>query len=140
MIGYETKAIRGYTADQAVADGTLFKVDAELCRRAGFAIPVRITVGAKRLVAPKMAADEESVEDRLWDTLSMARIAICNSRSFDTIACFDVQFGEGSVRLLACLDTTSGPAIHLTTPEEHSGHGLYNNGCLGQPLYLPPEQ
>ena len=139
MFGYETKVVHSYTARQAVADGVLLEVDAGLCRTAGFAVPVRLTCAVRRLIAPP-GADEKAIEDRLWHALSMARIAIGNARPYDFVARFDVQFGERSVTLFARLDTTSGPAVHLTKPEETPQPTLYRNGSLGQRLYAASEE
>ena len=115
----ERFVIYRYTAAEAVQDGVLFDVDPALSREAGYAIPVRITRGVQALVAPAEEREGESAEGRLWDTLSTARIAIQNAEEYEWAAPFDVQLGEQTVRLWACLDTTSGPAIHIIKPEEY---------------------
>ena len=112
--------IYSYTAEQAVEDGVLMEVDKDLCKEAGYRWPVRITQGVASLVQP---TEEESLgqstEGRLWDMLFMARIAILNADRHEHISPFEVILGEETVTLWACLDSTSGPAIHIIKPDEY---------------------
>ena len=112
--------IYSYTAEQAVADGVLLEVDRDLSKEAGYRWPVRITQGVASLVQP---TEEESLgqstEGRLWDMLFMARIAILNADRHEHISPFEVILGEETVTLWACLDSTSGPAIHIIKPDEY---------------------
>ena len=117
----EEPIIYKYTAEQAMADGLLIEVDPPLCKEAGYRWPVRITVGAASLVTPKEEEVEEgqSLNGRLWDMLHMARIAIGNAASRVSVVPFEVIFGGQTETLWACLDTTSGPGIHIIRPEEY---------------------
>ena len=113
--------IYSYTAEQAVEDGVLMPVDKDLCKEAGYRWSVRITQGVASLVQPTEEEERlgQSVEGRLWDMLFMARIAILNADRHEHITPFDIIFGERTVTLWACLDGTSGPAIHIILPHEY---------------------
>ncbi len=113
--------IYSYTAEQAVADGVLLEVDRDLSKEAGYRWPVRITQGVASLVQPTEEQERlgQSAEGRLWDMLFMARIAILNADRHEHISLFDVILGEETVTLWACLDGTSGPAIHIIKPDEY---------------------
>lgn len=72
----DAEIIHSYTRAQALADGTLVDVS-ETAREAGFVIPVAVTQAA---YADCIAWNEDNtayqdVEGRLWDVLSMARLA-----------------------------------------------------------------
>ena len=113
--------IYSYTAEQALEDGILMEVDRDLCKEAGYRWPVRITQGVASLVQPTEEQERlgQSAEGRLWDMLFMARIAILNADRHEHISLFDVILGEETVTLWACLDGTSGPAIHIIKPDEY---------------------
>ena len=121
MLGKEWETIYSYTAEQALEDAVLVEVDAELSKEAGYRWPVRITQGVASRVTPSEVEERQgqSIEGRLWDVLWMARIAIGNADPHEHIAPFDVILGEETERLWACIDTTSGPAIHIIMPEEY---------------------
>ena len=110
-----------YSAEQAMDDGILIPVDTKLCKEAGYHWPVRITQGVASLVTPAEAEQSEgqSVEGRMWDTLWVARVAIMNAETHEQIVPFEVMFGGNTETLWACLDSTSGPAIHIIRPEEY---------------------
>jgi hypothetical protein len=110
-----------YTAEQAVVDGVLLDVDRGLIQEAGYRWPVRITPGVACLVQPTKEEERlgQSTAGRLWDVLFMARIAILNAEPHEHIMPFDVILGEQTVSLWACLDGTSGPAIHIIRPDEY---------------------
>ncbi len=113
--------IYSYTAEQAMADGILLQVDPDLSKEAGYRWPVRITQGVASLVQSTEEEEQlgQSTEGRLWDVLFMARIAILNAEPHEYITPFDVILGERTVALWACLDSTSGPAIHIIKPDEY---------------------
>jgi hypothetical protein len=113
--------IYSYTAKQAVEDGVLIEVNQELSKEAGYRWPVRITQGVSSLATPTEHEQRQgqSFAGRLWDILWMARVAISSVDSHEHVAPFDIAFGRKTVRLWACLDTTSGPAIHVITPQEY---------------------
>jgi hypothetical protein len=106
-----------YTADDAVADGMLMEVPENLAKEAGFNWTVRVTTAVVDLLTPP----EGSAEDftgRLWDVLVLARWAIKASDD-DHFTTFVVKIGGKNHTLWICLDTTSGPALHIITPEDY---------------------
>ena len=109
--------IHTYTAEQGIEDGMLVDVS-EMAKEAGFVYPVRISQGVHGLCTPPKTNKIESYQGRLWDVLSMARMAIKGS-SDETMTTFKVKIGRKIHTLWAALDTTSGPAIHLILPSEY---------------------
>jgi len=90
----------------------------ELGKQAGFKWPVRFSQNVVNLCTPPKSNKYESFKGRAWDVLNMARWAIKGSRD-DYMNAFKVKIGKRVVTLWAMLDTTSGPAIHIITPEEY---------------------
>ena len=113
--------IYSYTAKQAVEDGVLVEINRELSKEAGYRWPVRVTQGVSSLAVPTEQEQQQgqSFAGRMWDILWVAHVAISNVDAHERIAPFDITFGKKIVRLWACVDTTSGPAIHIITPEEY---------------------
>ncbi|MBA4406568.1 hypothetical protein C0389_04780 [bacterium] len=116
--------IFSYTAQEAMEDGSLFDVS-DIAKEAGFNYPVRITAGVKDLITPSQESAQlgQSYEGRLWDVLTIARIAIKNSKE-DYFTSFEVIFQDGpknkkKQKMYAALDGTSGPAIHIILPSEY---------------------
>ena len=109
------------TVEQPMADGPLIEVDPLLRQEAGYQWPVRITRGVALLVTPKEdeVAGGKSLNDRLWDTLHMARVAIDNANRQQSVVPFEVVLGGRTQTLWACLDTSSEPAIYIIRPEEY---------------------
>ena len=133
MYQSEEEVIHSYTADQAVDDGFLAATtdlvpDEDLAKQAGFTIPVRLTPGVVELVS-NLSVPGQDLKGRLWDTLSLAARAVKAQRSTGdgfTLAAFKVLYRQweapnGLIEfdLWACLDMTSGPAIHIMRPEEY---------------------
>ena len=118
---YDDSVIFSYTAEQAIEDGVLFEVNPDLRSEAGYRWAVRITSNVMSLVTPSLEEQSEgqSTDGRLWDILSVLRVSIANANSDEGIIPFDVILGKQTVRLWGCVDTTSGPAIHIMTPEEY---------------------
>ena len=121
----ESNFIFSYTAKQAIEDGFLHEIG-NIGFEAGFKIPVRITSGVLDLVTPDQKAQAlgQSYEGRLWDVLSVARIAIQKSEQGSNLVSFEVLFQDGTgkrknVKLWAGLDGTSGLAVHIMLPEEY---------------------
>lgn len=121
------EVIFSYTADQAVKDGYLTPTtdlvpDEDMAKQAGFTIPVRLTPGVHELVEVPKHMNHQDLKGRLWDLLFMAALAVKRS-SDDTLAEFEVIFqmpeATRTYKLWACLDMTSGPAIHIMRPEEY---------------------
>ena len=113
--------IHTYSAQEAVSDGVLVVVDRELRVEMGFRWPVRLSQNVSGMVTPSEEDQRmgQSREGRLWDLLFVSKLAIKGAGSEERIVAFDVIFGSRTSRLWACLDSTSGPAIHIITPEEY---------------------
>ena len=65
--------IHSYTRADAIRDGVLVELPAEICREAGIVVPVAVTAGVWDLVAPDNLGEMpcQSVDGRLWDLLWM---------------------------------------------------------------------
>ena len=114
-------AIFTYSAEQAVADGVLVEVDRELREEMGYRWPVRLSQDMAAMVNPSEEDRRmgQSKEGRLWDLLFVSKLALQGADPDERVVAFDILFGRRTSRLWACLDTTSGPAIHIITPEEY---------------------
>lgn len=114
--------IHVYTRAQAVRDGALHDVST-VGAEAGFLWPVALTAGARsEVVAWDDAADQrkgftgQSEEGRLWDVLSMARLAVHRTRNALAtgvhipfqVACVPRE-GRGVRPRLTALVVTVGP-------------------------------
>ena len=85
--------IYSYTRAQALADGVLIDVS-DLAREAGFKLPIAVsdTLYHGYLTPPlELAKQGQSLDGRLWDTLSVLRYAIKASPATDRIT-FTVLF------------------------------------------------
>ncbi|WP_424858453.1 DUF6573 family protein [Streptomyces sp. SAI-170] len=76
--------IHAYTRAQALADGVLVAVEADVAREAGFRVPVALTSAVwEGCVAWHEGDSERQVpqdeKGRLWDVLTMCRVAIRRS-------------------------------------------------------------
>jgi hypothetical protein len=107
-----------YTAEQAVEDGVLVDVS-EMGREMGFTWPVRISIGVHSLCTPPKSNTVQSYEGRLWDVLWMAKNAVKRVTDGEQMTTFRVTLGRKLVTLWAMIDGTSGPAIHIITPEDY---------------------
>lgn len=119
--------IYSYSRSQALADGVLVDVS-ELAREAGFKLPVAVSDNLYHgylTPPPELAKEDQSLEGRLWDALSVLRYAIKAAPSTDRIS-FSVLFQMASdtepvpVELLAvCGPGDSGePVITIMTPSD----------------------
>ena len=65
--------IHAYTRADAIRDGVLVELPANICKEAGIVVPVAVTTGVWSLVAPDNIEEMpcQSVEGRLWDLLWM---------------------------------------------------------------------
>ena len=115
--------IYAYTADQAVEDGYLVdvteKADGVFKIGCDMKWKVRISNNVHALCTPPKSNKIQSYDGRLWDVLNLARWAIKRADQGDTMAVFTCKIGRKNHKLWAMLDTTSGPAIHIITPEEN---------------------
>ena len=110
-----------HTHEQATVGAMLVDVDPELTREADYRCPVRISQQVARLVTPTLVEERQgqSVQRRLWDMLWLARIALLDARPDERFVAFDAMFGRRSTRLWGSVDTSSGLAIHIITPQEY---------------------
>jgi len=116
-----------YSRASALADGVLVDVS-ELAREAGFKFPVAVsdTLYHGYLTPPlELAKEGQSLNSRLWDTLSVLRYAIKSASATDRLS-FTVLFAQASdatpvsVDLLAvCGPGDSGePVITIMLPSD----------------------
>ncbi len=119
--------IYSYTRAQALADGVLIDVS-DFAREAGFKLPVAVsdTLYHGYLTPPlELAKEGQSLDGRLWDTLSVLRYAIKSASATDRLS-FTVLFAQASdatpvsVDLLAvCGPGDSGePVITIMLPSD----------------------
>lgn len=116
-----------YLVAEAVADGTMRRVDEAVSREAGFKIPVTITQGAW---ATLVAWDGDAAQDeagRLWDVLWVARVAAARARPSDSMVTFTVLVvPEGGTRprpvevwaVVQAYDRSGAPCMTIHLPEE----------------------
>ena len=109
--------ISSYTAEQAIEDGILADMS-ELGKEAGFKWPVRFSQNVIALCTTLKSNKYESFKGRAWDVLNMAHWAIRGVKD-DYMTAFKVKIGKRIHTLWAVVDGTSGPAIHIITPEEY---------------------
>ena len=112
------EVISTYTAAQAVEDGFLVEVPEDWSKEAGINIPVRLSSSVHEFCTPPASNKIQSYRGRVHDVLWLARFAIARSKD-DNMTEFVVKIGRKNHRLWACLDGTSGVAIHIITPEEY---------------------
>ncbi|MGW8566664.1 DUF6573 family protein [Isoptericola sp. NPDC055881] len=109
-------AIHTYTRAQAIEDGALREVPADLSREAGFRYPVALTSAAwSDAVAWNEAnAGLQDETGRLWDVLTMARHTLAKTPPWEDRALFDV---------LRVPNTPRAHSPRLTTLRVHFGPG-----------------
>ena len=107
-----------YTAEQAIEDGYLADVS-EIAKEMGFKWPVRISSAVHDLCTPPKSNKIQSYQGRLWDVLWMAKLAIRRVADGEQMATIKVKIGRKIETLWALIDGTSGPAIHIITPDEY---------------------
>ncbi|MFI1177810.1 DUF6573 family protein [Streptomyces melanogenes] len=95
LFGSEADVIHAYTRAQALADGFLMAVPADLAREAGFTVPVALTAAAWADCVEWSDEDShrQTPQDetgRLWDVLTMTRFAIRRSRGEGNRATVDL--------------------------------------------------
>ena len=132
----DAEVISAYTRAQAIEDGELVAVEANLAREAGFVWPVALTravwadcvewtdADAKR----KGGRSYQDVTGRLWDVLHMARYAIKRSREGGTRLLFGLRRvpreGRGhrprdvTLKLMSGPGDNAEPVITIMQPEE----------------------
>jgi len=114
----KAEIISSYTADEAIDDGYLIDVS-EMAKEAGFVWPVRITQSVHSLCTPPASNKIQSYEGRLWDVLFVGSMAVRRTAKRENMVTFKVRIGKKNHVLWACIDGTSGPAIHIMLPEDY---------------------
>lgn len=114
----EFEIISSYTAEEAVEDGILVDVS-DTAKELGFVWPVRITQSVHDLCTPPKSNKIQSYNGRLWDVLWMCSLAIKKAKKGDSMVEFLTRIGRKNETLWACLDGTSGMAIHIMKPEDY---------------------
>jgi hypothetical protein len=106
-----SELIYAYTRAQAIADGMLIEVPPELAREAGIVVPTVLTAGAwhEAVDVPPHLKGIQDVNGRLWDVLTMLRIAIGRSRDEDERVDFQVLVYDGARHKTVELYALSGP-------------------------------
>jgi hypothetical protein len=105
------EVIYAYTRAMAIADGVLVAVPSELAREAGIVVPAVLTAGAwhEAVAVPPHLRGIQDVTGRLWDVLTMLRIAIRRSRDDDDRVDFQVLVYDGARHKTVDLYALSGP-------------------------------
>ena len=116
------EVIYSYTAEQAIEDGILVDVT-EMAKEifqvgCDMSWKYRISSNVHNACTPPKNSTQD-YNGRLWDVLNLARFAIRKAEKGSNLVEFVCKLGRKNFKLWACLDTTSGPAIHIITPEEY---------------------
>jgi len=104
-----------YTRAQAIEDGVLVEVPADLLAESGFRIPIALTAAAwVEAVEPtkREAQAGQDVTGRLWDVLTVLKFAINRSRGGDTIR-FPVSVAKECGRRTVKLVSKVGPGDRM---------------------------
>ena len=74
--------IFAYTRADAIRDGTLVEIPADLCHEAGIVVPVAVTASVWDLIDPGNleTMPDQSVNGRTWDLLWMLTCAVRSTR------------------------------------------------------------
>jgi hypothetical protein len=108
--------IYSYTAEDAESDGILHNITNIL---ANDAVTVRITSGIKDyLLSGDLEETDESYKARVREIAHLAITKLKNSDG-DWLATFKFKVEKSHAEVWACVDTTSGPAIHILFLEEY---------------------
>jgi hypothetical protein len=108
--------IYSYTAEDAESDEILHNITNLLHNQS---VTVRITSGIKDYL---LVGDlEEMDEIYITRVREIAKLAITKLRNSegDWFSTFKFDIEKSSAEIWACVDTTSGPAIHIMLPEEY---------------------
>jgi len=110
--------IYSYTAEDAERDEVLFNVK-EILKDYGIFPVIRITSGIKEfLLLGDLKETDETYRRRVVNISALAVKQLKNSKN-NWFASFNVIVAEIQKTVWACVDTTSGPAIHIMLPEEY---------------------
>lgn len=116
------EVIYSYTAEQAIEDGILVDVT-EMANQifqvgCDMSWKYRISINVHHACTPPKNSTQD-YNGRLWDVLNLARHAIRKAERGSDLVEFTCKLGRKNLKLWACLDSTSGSAIHIITPEEY---------------------
>lgn len=123
----DVEIISAYTRDQAIEDGFLVDVS-DMAREAGFKWPVAVTrrVWDESVTpAPHDAQRGQSEKGRLWDILSMARLAAKANKDdrdpvlFQVIVLCDQKQKTVTLKLALSFESPQGgPCLTIMLPAE----------------------
>ena len=108
--------IYSYSAEDAERDGILHNIK-HILENEG--ITVRITPGIKDyLLTGDLQETDRIYRNRVREIAQIAITELKKTRG-DWFAQFKLEIDNYSKKVWACVDTTSGPAIHIMFPEEY---------------------
>lgn len=123
----EFKIISTYTRDQAIADGFLVDVS-DMAKEAGFKWPIAVTRAVWDEVITPTPHDEQegqSEKGRLWDILSMARLAAKANKDerdsvlFKVLVRCDRKQRTITLKLVLSFESPEGgPCLTIMLPNE----------------------
>ena len=114
MIEMFGEPISTYSRAQAIDDGVLVEVPADLLAEASFRFPIAFTASAW-VEAVQVTEDSPAGQDeagRLWDVLTVLKFAINRSRGGDTLR-FPVSVAKRGGRRTVKLVSKVGPGDHM---------------------------
>jgi hypothetical protein len=116
-----------YTRDQAIADGFLVDVS-DLAKEAGFKWPVAVTRAVWDDIVTPTPQDQQqgqSEKGRLWDILSMARLAAMSNEDdreamlFQVLVLCDGKHQKVTLKLVLSFESSDGgPCLTIMLPNE----------------------
>ena len=92
LIAHFGEPICSYTRAQAIADGVLVDVT-KMAKEAGFEFPTVVTAAVYSIVREK-ASPSDSAEGRLWDILSIAKLAMKGAQRGQDRVNFTAKIGR----------------------------------------------
>jgi hypothetical protein len=103
--------IYAYTRAQAIDDGMLIEVPAELADQAGIVVPVALSAGAwsEAVAVPPHLAGIQDVTGRLWDVLTVLATRIRRMRGGCDRVDFEVYVYDGARHRKTPLYAQIGP-------------------------------
>jgi hypothetical protein len=123
----EFKIISLYTRAQAIADGFLVDVS-DMAKEAGFKWPVAVTLAVWAEVVtptPQDKQEGQSEKGRLWDILSMARLAAMANKDdrdsvlFQVLVLCDRKQQTMTLKLVLSTEAPDGgPCLTIMLPDE----------------------
>ena len=104
----DAPVIHAYTRRQAIEDGVLVEIPADMAKEAGIRFPVAMTIESfEATVGTGELPEGQDVKGRIWDVLNMFRIVA--KRSVGDRVCFQVNVFDGTRYRMRCLTARIGP-------------------------------